>query len=369
MAFDEVSEDNKKLVEMFGARKLSEIKDLPDFYAFKNGSIYSHRDFDIFMKNLKKGEKSAIVSGLNPSALLHLGHLPLFETNLFFQQKFGTRIFIPLSDDESYVSRKIETQQEGFKNAIRLARSLLAIGFEPGKTHFIIDQVYTQIYNLAIKLSRGITLSEINAVYGYTPDQNVGLYFYPAVQASHIALPQLFGIPNVLVPIGPDEDAHIRVSRDVAAKFGFNKAATLHMRFLPGLDGDPKMSKSKGNAVFLLDDGKTIRAKIMKAFSGGRVSVEEHKKLGGDPSVDIPFLYLKYVFLSPKEAEEVAEGYRKGKILSGEMKQMLLEKVDEKVEKFKERYEKITAEDVIKATLKNDEEELQRKVEETKEFE
>ncbi|MGC8478697.1 MAG: tryptophan--tRNA ligase [Candidatus Micrarchaeia archaeon] len=283
MAIEGVSEDNKKLVEMFGAHRLSEIKDLPDFYTFKNGSIYSHRDFDIFMKNLDKGEKSAIVSGLNPSAQLHLGHLPLFETNLFFQQRFGTRIFVPLSDDESYVSRKIETQQEGFRNAIRLARSLLAIGFDPSKTHFIIDQVYTQIYNLAIKFSRGITLSEINAVYGYTTDQNVGLYFYPAVQASHIALPQLFGIPNVLVPIGPDEDAHIRVSRDVAAKFGFNKAATLHMRFLPGLDGDPKMSKSKGNAIFLLDSEKEIKTKVMKAFSGGKVSAEEHKKLGGDP--------------------------------------------------------------------------------------
>jgi len=63
MVIEEVSEDNKKLVEMFGARRLSEIKNLPDFYTFKNGSIYSHRDFDIFMKNLGKGEKSAIVSG------------------------------------------------------------------------------------------------------------------------------------------------------------------------------------------------------------------------------------------------------------------------------------------------------------------
>ncbi|MGC8710410.1 MAG: tryptophan--tRNA ligase [Candidatus Micrarchaeia archaeon] len=359
----ENDDENIRLVKEFGAHEISEIAALPDFYTFNNGLIYSHRDFDIFMERLNKGVKSAIVSGLNPSATLHLGHLPVFETNLFFQKKFGTEVFIPLSDDESYVSNKIKTQEEGFNNAIRLARSLLAFGFEPKNTHFIIDQVYTQIYNLAIKFSRSITLSEVKAVYGYTSDQNIGLHFYSSVQAAHVALPQTLGMTNVLVPIGPDEDAHLRVSRDVAAKLGFNKAAVLHVRFLPGLDGSLKMSKSKGNAIFLLDAEKEIKKKVMSAFSGGQTSIEEHRKLGGNPDVDISYLYLRYFFLNSKQSKEVYDKYKHGEILSGELKQMLFEHVMKKVAEFHKRYESITPEDVAKTILRNDEIDILKMVE------
>ena len=99
-------------------------------------------------------------------------------------------------------------------------------------TFFIIDQIYTNIYNLAIKLSKKITLSEVKATYGYKNEDNPGLYFYPAIQSAHIIFPQeKHGIKNVLVPIGPDEDAHIRISRDIAARFNYNKPAILHSSY------------------------------------------------------------------------------------------------------------------------------------------
>ena len=98
------------------------------------------------------------------------------------------------------------------EEAKKLAKELLAYGFNPKKTFFIIDQVYTNIYNLAVKLSKKVNYSEIKATYGYKPEENIGLHFYPAVQSAHILFPQVAkGIKNVLVPIGPDEDAHIRI--------------------------------------------------------------------------------------------------------------------------------------------------------------
>ena len=78
-------EDNEKLVKKFGANKISKLKDLPDIYTFKKNLIYSHRNFDKFFKALKKGEKCAIVSGLNASGSLHIGHKVIFDTNLYFQ--------------------------------------------------------------------------------------------------------------------------------------------------------------------------------------------------------------------------------------------------------------------------------------------
>ncbi|EQD36073.1 Tryptophanyl-tRNA synthetase, partial [mine drainage metagenome] len=82
------------------------------------------------------------------------------------------------------------------------------------------------------------------------------------------------------------------------------------------------------------------KRKIMSAFSGGQASIEEHRRLGGNPHVDMAFLYLKSYFLTKKESEDVSERYSSGAMLSGEMKNMLFEKVIERINKLKEAYEK-----------------------------
>jgi tryptophanyl-tRNA synthetase len=330
--------------------------------------MVSHRDFDSYYARLKKGEKSAIVSGLNPSSTLHMGHIPVFDTNLFFQQKHGVEVFIPLSDDESYVALKIKTQEEALRYALQLSRSILAYGFDVKKTHIIIDQIYTSIYNLAIRLSRGVTMSEVKSVYSYTNDQNPGLHFYPAIQSAHILLPNQFGMKNILVPIGPDEDAHLRICRDLAGRFGYDKPAVLHTKFMPGMEGG-KMSKSKGNSILLLEDAKEIRKKIMSAYSGGRVSIEEHRRLGGDPDIDIAYLYLKSYFLKEAEAKLIYDDYKKGRLLSGELKNMLLEKVHARTEEFKKKYEKVTVKDLEKVIMRNEDVDLEKLIEKSGAFE
>ncbi len=356
----DLEEDNKKLIEKFGAARISDIGELPDFYTFTNGLIYSHRDFDIYFKNLLKGEKSAIVSGFNASGTPHLGHLAVFDTNLFFQRKYGAKVYIPISDDESYVSLKVKTQEEALQNSFKLSRAIVALGFDLNNTKLIIDELYTDIYNYAIKLSRGVTYSEIRAIYGYTHDQNIGLHFYPTVQAAHIILPQILDhIKNVLVPIGPDEDSHLRTCRDLAGKFGYTKPAVLHSLFMPGVDGQ-KMSKSRGNAIFILDAEKEIRKKIMASFSGGATSIEEHRKIGGNPDVDIAYLYLKSYFLNHDESKQVYDDYKKGKLLSGELKNMLFEQVMKRVSDFRKAYEKVTIKDLEKVIMKNDDIDLQK---------
>jgi len=345
--------DNEKLVKEFGASRASSLNEIPDFYTFKKGLVYSHRDFDKFYAALKKGEKCAIVSGFNASGTIHIGHKPVFDTNLYFQKEFGIPVFIPISDDESYVAGKIKNQKEALKNSMELAKELLAYGFDPHKTFFIIDQIYTNIYNLAIKLSKKINISEIKATYGYKSEDNVGMHFYPAVQSAHILFPQeKFGIKHVLVPIGPDEDAHIRICRDVAPLMNYEKPSILHISFLPGIDGE-KMSKSRNNAIFLKDDAKEISKKISRAFSGGQKSIEAHRKLGGNPDVDIACKYFSSFFLDEKQGKKLFEDYRNGKLLSGEVKKMLSEKLLEFVSDFQEKLKKIEDKEVEKCILKN----------------
>jgi len=354
MDLKKLEEDNKKLVEKFGAELISNLKDVPDFYTFNKGLIYSHRDFDKFFSALKKGEKCAILSGFNASGTIHLGHKPVFDTNLFFQKKYGIPVYIPISDDESYVAGKVKTQEEALKNSRELAKELIAYGFDPKKTFFIIDQIYTNIYNLAIKLSKKVNYSEIKSTYGYKPEDNIGLHFYPVVQSAHILFPQeKFGIKNVLVPIGSDEDAHIRISRDVARRMGYNLPSILHSFFFPGLDGE-KMSKSKNNAIFLKDDEKTIRKKVNKAFSGGRATAEEQRKYGGNSDNDVSIFYLSRLFLNKEESEKLISDYSQGKILSGEVKKLLGDKIVEFTNGFKLRLKKISNNDVDKCILKNE---------------
>lgn len=349
----ELMQDNEKLVRDFGAGRLSSLKDIPDCYTFQKGLIYSHRDFDKFFKALKKGEKCAIVSGFNASGTIHLGHKAVFDTNLYFQKKFNIPVFIPISDDESYVTGKVKDQKQALDFSMKLAKELLAYGFDPKNTYFIIDQIFTNIYNLAIKLSRKITLSEIKATYGYQNEDNPGMYFYPAVQSAHVLFPQeKFGIKNVLVPIGPDEDAHLRIARDVASRMGYEKPSVVHLTFMPGTDGE-KMSKSRNNAIFMNDDSKTIIKKVGGAFSGGQKTIEEHRKLGGDPEVDIACQYLSSYFLDEKESKKLFEDYRKGKLLSGEVKKMLLDELIKFTQNFQNNLKKIKDSDVDKCIFKN----------------
>ena len=346
--------DNEKLIKEFGAMPIEKLSQKPDFYTFKTGVIVSHRDFDKFFSALKKGEKCAIVSGFNASGTIHLAHKSVFDTNLFFQKKYNIPVFIPISDDESYVAGKVKDQKKALKNSLELAKQLIAYGFDPKKTYFIIDQIYTNIYNLAVKLSKHINLSEIKATYGYKNEENIGLHFYPTIQSAHVIFPQeKFNIKNVLVPIGPDEDAHLRISRDIASRAGYNKVSVLHSKFLPGIDGK-KMSKSKNNAIFLNDDEKTIRNKINKAFSGGQKTIEEHRKKGGNPDVDVAFIYLKSLFLEPKESEKLAKQYKEGKLLTGELKKIFADKTIKFIKSFQQRLRKVSDKTVEKAILKNE---------------
>ncbi|MFT4313297.1 MAG: tryptophan--tRNA ligase [Candidatus Woesearchaeota archaeon] len=332
-----ILEDNTKLVTKFGAKKIVDMTiDVPSCYTFEKGLFYSHREFDTFLKKLYDNVPSAIVSGVNASGSLHLGHKPVFDTCLYFQKEYGVTVYVPISDDESYITKKVDTQEEALQNAYGLAKQLIAYGFDPKNTVFLLDQVYTNIYNYAIKLSRKVTVSEILAVYGYTHSDNPGMYFYPCIQSAHIVYPQLHdNIQNTLVIIGPDEDSHIRVGRDLASRFGLQKPSVIHSVFLPGMDGK-KMSKSKNNALFFQDDEKTIQKKIRKSLSGGRETVEEHRQLGGDPTIDTAYLYLHSFFLEKSESQKLAAAYKAGEILSGELKELAILHVQQSISAFQE---------------------------------
>ena len=114
-------------------------------------------------------------------------------------------------------------------------------------------------------------------------------------------------------------------------------SSTYH-RFAVGMTGDKMSSSKPKTTLFLGDDVATAEKKIKKSFSGGQATVEEHRRLGGDPDKDVAYQYMMYFFEEDDSfLEEINQGYRAGKILAGEMKQMCIERATEWLTNLSER--------------------------------
>jgi tryptophanyl-tRNA synthetase len=326
-----------KLVKEFGTTLISDnIKKKLDkcHPLIRRGLYFSHRDFDKWLDAYEKKKRVSVITGRGPSEKMHLGHLVPFLVAKSLQEHFNCEVFIPISDDEKFfVKEKLD-----FKNAVNFGQEnildLIALGFKPEKTFIFQDFVYTDIYKYAARVAKRITYSTAKATFGLKPDNNIGWSFYPAMQVAHILFPQFYRGKHIsVVPVGIDQDPFIRLTRDISSHkdFDFEKPAALHSKFFPSLTGGAKMSSSDGNTISLDDSPEDVKRKINKyAFSGGQATVEEHRKKGGNPDVDVSFQYLKFLFEpDDKKLGEIYMKYQTGEMLTSELKKILIEKINE----------------------------------------
>lgn len=340
--------DYGKLLERFGADRVTseQVRRFPDHPMLRRGVYYAGRDVDAYLDAAGSGATHSIVTGVGPSGPMHLGHALVFYLAKTLQDATGATVYVPLSDDEKYLSKDLTFDEVGAATRENL-RDLLAIGFDPDRTRFVLDTADADVvYPLATTFAKDVTQNQLEATYG-RPD-NVGMGFYPAVQTAHLLLPQLVeGAHPTLVPVAVDQDPHVRVSRDVAAKAGYpvEKPGALLGKFLPNLSGPGKMSSSEGEAIYLTDDADAVEDKVLShAYSGGRDSVAEHREHGGDPSVDVAFRYLRFFFERDDERlAELAERYRSGELLSGELKLAAVDAITEFLDAHRRRRDALGA--------------------------
>ncbi|MFC7059301.1 tryptophan--tRNA ligase [Halovenus salina] len=341
--------DYEQLLDQFGADEVTADQRgrFPDsgHPLVRRGVFYAHRDLDQFLNAATAGEDHALVTGVGPSGPMHIGHVFPFYFAKYLQETAGTTVYIPLSDDEKYFVKDLSLEDIGGYTRDNLL-DILAVGFDPERTRLVVDSADADIiYPLASALSTDITQATVEATYG--EPENIGHSFYPAVQATHLLLPQLVeGRQPTLVPIGADQDPHVRVCRDVAGKerYDVEKPGALLSKFLPSLDGPGKMSASDDAPnILLTDDRETIREKILThAYSGGQSSVDDHREQGGDPEVDVSYLLLYYFFEDDDtEVERLAREYREGSLLSGELKELAAEKIADFFEAHQRRREQL----------------------------
>lgn len=344
--------DYSKLVKEFGITPLEALpKEFSDNVLFRRKVIFAHRDFGRILAAIHDKKPFAMMTGLMPTGKMHIGHM-LVAQQMIFYQKLGAKIYICVADVEAYNARGLSLK-ESRENALDdyvLNYAALGLDLDKADVYFQSDRSKdakkaTAYYRLQNLLARHATFNEFKAVYGeITPGKMISALLQ-AADMLHPMLPEFEGKSSpVIVPVGIDQDPHLRLARDIAKRFKEEKvmqpASTYHL-FMPGLGGG-KMSASDHNSyIALTDTPKQAAKKINKyAFSGGQATVEEHRAKGGNPDVDVSFQYLKCWFeADDKKLEEVYDAYKSGELLTGELKKYLIEKMSPFLEEHQKNRE------------------------------
>jgi tryptophanyl-tRNA synthetase len=340
--------DYDKLIEKFGTQKISpklreKIKSMTDedHFMLRRGIFFSHREMDRILEDYEKGNEFFLYTGRGPSGHTHIGHLVPWVFAKWLQDKFDVNLYFQLTDDEKFYSKTNLTLEETKNFAYENALDFIALGFNPEKTKIIINTKNIQtLYPIAAQVAKKINFSNTKATFGFTNETNIGMIFYTSLQSA----PCFIEDKPVLIPLGVDQDPHFRLTRDIAQKIGKQKPALIHNIMIPALTGPGgKMSASEEKGtIYTTDTPDVVKKKINKyAFSGGQPDIEQHRKLGGNPDIDVSFQYLR-IFFEPDDdkLKKIYEDYKSGKLLSGELKAILIEKINDFLKTHQEKREK-----------------------------
>lgn len=326
--------DYERLVREFGTQvipdglygKLASYGKLPAM--LKRKYWYSHRDLDLVLKDVDAGKGFYLYTGRAPSGPMHIGHLLPFLLAKWFQDVFKVNLYIEIPDDEKFCAKADMSFEEVDKWTVDNLLDIAAIGFDPDKTFVFQDREFIkQMYTPALRIAKKLHWNLAKAVFGFGESSNVGHMFYPALQM----VPCFFEKKRCLIPAAIDQDPYWRVVRDFSEGFGYPKPAQIHSKFVVPLTGmEGKMSSSEAHhAILLSDDASKVREKVMKhAFSGGRATLEEHRRLGGNPDIDVSYQWLAtFLEEDDKKVEYLYNEYAGGRLLSSDLKKFLVEKL------------------------------------------
>lgn len=332
--------DYGKLMREFG---LQPFADLPKTFLeqplFRRGLVFAQRDFERITEAIKSKKPFVMMTGLMPSGKFHFGHKMVADQMIHYQ-KLGAKIYLTVADIEAYNSRNPNMKELRTTAIHEYLTNYAALGLDLKKCDFYFQsrrsldgKKASAYYSLASMLARHATFNEVKAIYGEISPGKMASALLQAADMLHPQLLEFEGKPlPVVVPVGSDQDAHLRLARDLSQRikeFPFLQLSSTYHQFLPGLKGGKMSSSDPTSYIALTDTPEDAATKIKKyAFSGGQSTLEEHRKKGGNPDVDVAFQMLRYG-LEPddKKLERIYSDYKKGKLLSGELKQITIKKI------------------------------------------
>ncbi len=423
-----------EICEKFGLEKIDSTKLPNPTHLHRRGIIFAHRDLDSILNAKKAGKPFGVLSGLMPSGQMHLGHKMVIDQAKWFQD-LGGDVTIAVADLEAHATRGLSLEKCRKYAIEEYLSNYAGMGLNPEKTSIYFQSERPIVQKMGFTLGTKTNLSEMEAIYGFSGKTSLAHVQSPLVQAGDIVHPQLEeygGLRPIVVPVGMDQDPHIRLTRGMVSKTNWfnvnqNKSGSLtiglsiqdnnqeimgvrddggvdknqrkmivdkaisainkaghneinsnpkhgtidikdatsknqneiqyqllslerqlggmglmqpsstYHQFAVGMTGGKMSSSQPETTIFLNDSMKSIEKKIKSSFSGGQATVEEHRAKGGDPDVDVAYQYLRYFFEEDdKELGNIREEYMSGKLLTGEIKSICVEKATSWMKKHHE---------------------------------
>ncbi|MEC9194140.1 MAG: tryptophan--tRNA ligase [Candidatus Thermoplasmatota archaeon] len=418
------STDYDRIIDRFGLTSMEGVQFDSPSKLHRRGIVFAHRDVDQILEAQRTGAPFGVLTGLMPSGQMHLGHSMVVEQARWFQQQGGD-VTIAVADLESQATRGVSLAKGRTVALEEYISHYAALGLDPAKTNVYFQSTRPVVQRLGFQLGKRTNLSEFEAIYGFGGETNLAHVQAPLVQVGDILHPQIDeygGLRPIVVPVGVDQDPHLRLTRGLASKtnwfnlresssrgwlvslsvhdenaevfgqlpngrvdkakvaavfdrvveavaaLGFSdimsspKQGTVHIpsatsrdkhalrmallrlerslggpglmapsstyhHFAVGMTGDKMSSSQPKTTLFLRDDIATVEKKIKRAFSGGQPTVEEHRRLGGNPDIDVAYQYMMYFFEEDDAYRSaIHAAFRAGTLLAGEMKQLCIER-------------------------------------------
>lgn len=298
--------------------------------------------------------KKRILTGDRPTGKMHLGH---------FVGSLKNRVKLQDSYDQFVMIADVQALTDNFDNPQKVRDSVknvlldyLSVGIDPKKTTIFIQSLVPEIAELTVfyldlvtleRVLRNPTVKEEIKQKGFEKNIPAGFAMYPVSQAADITT-----FNADLVPVGEDQLPMVEQTREIVRKFNslygeiFTEPEALvgEVKRLPGIDGNAKMGKSLGNAIYLSDSEEELKKKVMSMYTDPtRIHPTDPGKVEGNPV----FIYHDSFNPNKEEVEDLKKRYREGKVGDVEVKQKLFVALNEFLKPIREKRSEFEGDDKL----------------------
>ena len=276
-------------------------------------------------------EPKRILTGDRPTGTMHLGHyVGSLQNRVRLQREY--ECYFIIADLHTLTTKPEKEAIASIEQNVRqMVLDYLAVGIDPDQSVIFLQSAVPQTYELNLIFEMLVTVPRLERLPSLKDMARAahldvfpfGLLGYPVLQAADILLPRAH-----LVPVGKDNESHVEITREIARRFNalygdvfpVPEALIGDIPTLVGTDGQGKMSKSAGNAIYLSDDRETVAAKVKGMYTDpNRVRADIPGKVEGNPV----FVYHDIFNPDTEEVDDLKERYRAGKVGDVEVKQKL----------------------------------------------
>jgi len=254
--------DYRKLFEEFGIEEFEEILgDVPNpHYLMRRGVIFGHRDYSPVVDALANDEPAAALSGFMPTGDPHIGHKLVFDEIIWHQQQ-GADAYALIADLEAHSARGIDWETID-EHAESYLLSLLALGFDAEEGTLYRQSQNRELQDLAFELGSNARFAEFGSIYGFDGETSVSHMQSVVTQMADMLYPQLVDGPKpTVIPVGPDQDPHVRLARDLAVRMRFFKVTREYASFSIEDNEEERelLAETYDRLTEIVDDDDTIR--------------------------------------------------------------------------------------------------------------